>query len=79
MTGLYFYDRDEVNLAFSVKPSSRGELAITDPNRCNLDVFEALHSWCNCYSCDPTSSCLRDVFPRSAKMVASFSTLRRKS
>lgn len=42
-------------------------------------IFEALHSWCICYSCDPTSSCLRDVFPRSAKMVASFSTLRRKS
>jgi glucose-1-phosphate thymidylyltransferase len=41
ITGLYFYDSDVVEIARSLRPSSRGELEITDLNRVYVERGDA--------------------------------------
>lgn len=59
VTGLYFYDNRVVDFAKSLRPSSRGELEITDLNRkylgrgeLNIRVMGRGHAWLDTGTCE---------------------------
>ena len=59
ITGLYFYDEDVIQYAKSIKPSSRGELEITDINmiylkkkKLHVEEFRRGFTWLDAGTCE---------------------------
>jgi glucose-1-phosphate thymidylyltransferase len=80
VTGLYFYDNRVIDIASRLKPSSRGELEITDVNRqylewgeLNVEKFGRGVAWLDtgtCESLQQASSFIQILQQRQGLMVA---------
>jgi glucose-1-phosphate thymidylyltransferase len=69
VTGLYFYDNDAVGLAKTLKPSSRGELEITD---LNLLYLKNRNKTLQVYKIDDNSSWFDAGTPESLLLASNF-------
>ena len=80
VTGLYFYDNQVCDIASQIKPSDRGELEITDVNKCylnqdqlNVEIMGRGYAWLDTGSHDSlleASSFIATLQKRQGLMVA---------
>ena len=80
VTGLYFYDNQVCDIASQIKPSDRGELEITDVNKCylnqdqlNVEIMGRGYAWLDTGTHDSlleASSLIATLQKRQGLMVA---------